>query len=67
MPSGSAIQKVSETFMPASANSVRIQFGGLFLVARGAAAARTSLSGQAAGPDGPSVVARAAPAVEPGE
>src|SRR6266513_2145956 len=39
MPSGSAIQKVRENFMPASANSVRMQFGGLPLMARGAAAA----------------------------
>src|SRR4051812_15497249 len=31
MPSGSAIQKVSENFIPASANSVRMQFGGFDL------------------------------------
>src|SRR6185312_3377023 len=34
MPSGSAIQKVSENFMPVSANSVRMQFGGLPWMAR---------------------------------
>ena len=39
IPSGSAIQKVSENFIPTSANSVRMQFGGLLLMARGAAAA----------------------------
>ena len=44
MPSGSAIQKVRENFMPASANSTRMQLGGLPLMARGAAAATSIAS-----------------------